>query len=156
MSENKKSVWSLWKNTGKNTVSKMVGFEAIKDGATYIKTTSKHLLNPKEAIKNARVETFEQAVSRLGVSDEDLKKNHNNFTTTFWVSFVFAMFCLYNIFNYGIGGHLLSALASFSIMLVCLANCFKYSFRAFQIRHRNLCSAKVFLNRFNEWFPTYK
>lgn len=156
MSENKRSVLSFLKNTGKNTVGKMVGFEAIKDGAIYIKTTSKHLLNPKEAIKNARVETFEQAVSRLGVSDEDLKKNHNNFTTTFWVSFMFAMFCLYNIFNYGLGGHFIPSLASLSIMLVCLANCFKYSFRAFQIRHRNLCPTSVFLQRANEWFPTYK
>ena len=156
MSENKKSAWSFWKNTGKNTVSKMVGFGAIKDGADYIKATSKHLLNPKEAIKNARVETFEQAVLRLGVNNDDLKKNYNNFTTTFWVSFVFGLICFANIVSYGLDGKVLSTLASLSIMFVCLANCFKYSFRAFQIRHRNLCAPSLFLQHKSEWFPTYK
>lgn len=146
----------LWKKSGSNTVATIIGWNSIKDGASYMIETGAYLFNPKKAIANARNETFEEAVKRHGVTDEDLKKNYNNFVITFYVSALFALVCLGLAFNYLFNEQsIMGGLSSLSIMSVCLANCFKYSFRAFQIKHRSLCSVKDFTPRVKEWFPRF-
>jgi hypothetical protein len=72
----------------------------------------------------------------------------------FYTSLFFTLMCfsgiLYNLF---IQKSILSALTMSAILSLCLANCFKFSFRAFQIRHQKLCSAKEWWDRAGEWFP---
>ncbi len=144
---------------GKNTKEygeKIVAAEDIKDSFSDIKKMSNILLNPKHAIQNARKETFLQAKERLKVNDLDIKLNYRNMVYGFYVSFAFSIFCflgiLYNLF---INKSLFSSLTMLAIFTMCLANSFKYSFRAFQIKHQKLCSVKDWWERASEWFPSF-
>lgn len=154
MNNTKKAVSLIkrtWVETGKDTTSKILGFKAIKEGADFISESVSRLANPK---KYARVETFEQAVERLGVNDDDLKQNRYNFILSFYISIFFVLVCFGMVnYNFFIASYLLGGLASFSIMLVICANAFKFSFRAYQIKKRRLGGLAEFYKTPNEWFP---
>lgn len=133
---------------------KIIGTEQISETSTYIRQTARKVLSPKEEIQNAKKETFIEAKQRLGVSDADIITNYRNMVYAFYVAFLFSLLCfgivIYNLF---IAINLLGALSSLAILLVCLSNCFKFSFRAFQIKHQKLCSVNDWWQRATEWFP---
>ncbi|WP_136419527.1 hypothetical protein [Herbaspirillum sp. ST 5-3] len=157
-----KKIFQTTKNAVRNeirsivgTVKNTAGVEAIKQNHNYFKQMASLVLTPKKYIENARKETFEQAVQRHGVTDEDLKKNYNNFVITFYVSVVFALACAGVGLGYVFDGNLLGAVSALTITTVCLANAFKFSFRAFQIKHRSLCAVSDFMQRKSEWIPLF-
>ncbi|MBY4717569.1 hypothetical protein [Ralstonia mannitolilytica] len=132
-------------------------FEQVKETAVDIKGMWVQTLSPNEAIRNARQETFQEAKARLGLTEIDLIQNYRSNAFIFYISLFFTATCFFGATYYLFVKHnLLSALAMLSIMLLCLANSFKYSFRAFQIKHRKLCSVKEWWIRENEWFPKIK
>ncbi len=133
---------------------KILGTEQIKETSSYIREAAKQVLSPKEQIKNAKKETFIEAKQRLRVSDADIVINYRNMVYGFYIALFFSLFCfgivIYNLF---VEMNLLGALSSIAILLVCLSNCFRFSFRAFQIKHQKLCSVNDWWNRATEWFP---
>lgn len=137
----------------KETGKKVIAAEEIKENAVFIGEMAKKLLNPKEVLKDAKQETFLEAKKRLSISEIDLIKNYTNYSRAFYASLIGGMVCLFvlsmNLVNFNIMG----IAASLSILAVCAANAFKFSFRAFQIKHQKLCPVKDWLDRPGEWFP---
>lgn len=135
------------------TAKKLTGYEDTKKFSTETKEIASTLLSPKKTIANARKESFKEAMIRLGVNEEDLKMNYRNFAWLCWISLGFAVF-LISLSTYCVAqGSLLQGLAGLSIASFCLASAFKYSFRAFQIRHQNLCGVKTWYESKPEWLP---
>lgn len=132
---------------------KFAGYEDIRKLSTQSKEIAGTVLSPKRAIACARNETFQEAIKRLGVNESDLEKNYRNFAWLCWISLGFAIFLL-SLAAYCLAQlNFLQALAGLSIASFCLASAFKFSFRAFQIRHQNLCSVKTWYERKSEWLP---
>lgn len=143
------------KDSGVDYGKKVIGAEAIKETNKAVVDMAKEYLSPKKMIENSRQETFEEARRRLGASDADLIQNYKNFALSFYISLFFAFACfigfLYYIF---IAKLIVASLAMLSIMSVCVVNSFRFSFRAFQIKHRKLCSVKDWWDRAGDWFPS--
>jgi hypothetical protein len=135
-----------------NFTKKVVGYESIKETSTYIRDMGRIAFIPKHKRSVVRVETFEEAQTRLGVSDEQIADVKRTYTISFYVSFFFALACLGLTCLYFARSDIIGILSSLSIMCLCLANSFRFSFRAFQIKHRSLCSASVWCNS-KQWFP---
>lgn len=131
-----------------------VNYEEVKGTASEIKKMATTILSPKETIKNARTETFQQAQMRLHVNDAQLIQNYKNYAYICYISLIFALFCFsFAVYYLFVIKSIISALAMISILLLCLSNAFKYSFRAFQIKHQKLCSVSDWWNRASEWLP---
>ncbi|MGU4699161.1 hypothetical protein K6L09_21060 [Burkholderia cepacia] len=129
-------------------------FKEVRDTGKDIKHMWVKVLSPKEAIKNARQETFQEAMANLGLTEIDLIQNYRVHAYIFYISIFFTAICFLGATYYLFVKHnLFPAVAMLSIMSLCLANSFKFSFRAFQIKHRKLCSVREWWIRENEWFP---
>ncbi len=147
--------WAKKKGSNaKEESKKLLGTEEIKKNASFIASMAKVLFNPKETTKNAKQETFMEAKKRLNINEADLIKVYKNHVWSFYLSLLFALFCLFvlliNVFSFNFVG----IFSSLAILLVCLSQCFKFSFRAFQIRHQKLCPVSDWTKRPAEWFPT--
>ena len=81
---------------------KLLGTEEIISTSKDIQSMAKNILSPKDAIKNARKETFKEAMNRQEVSDFELMQIYRNYTISCYISLVFSviMFCfiIYNLF----------------------------------------------------------
>ncbi len=133
---------------------KYIAAEEIKKNASYISDMAKILFNPKESLKHAKKETFLDAQKRLNISQSDLIKVYKNNVYSFYISVFFSIVCLFLVFLNILNFNILGLTSSFSILLICLVQCFKFSFRAFQIRHQKLCPVSDWTKRPGEWFPT--
>jgi hypothetical protein len=147
--------WAKTKtNNAKDVGKKVIGVKEIQASSGYIANMANVLLNPKNATKNAKKETFLQAKERLKVTDLEIITNYKNMVYGFYISLFFAVICFSGmIYNLFIQKSIFSALTTLAILGVCLANCFKFSFRAFQIKHQKLCAVNDWWNRAAEWFP---
>ena len=133
---------------------KVSGIDDIKKTSTLISDVAKGLLNPKQTIEKSKKESFSQAKERLNVSDAEIIMNYRNIVYSFYVSIAFALICfLAIVYNLFIAVKIVPALSALAILAVCLGNAFKFSFRAFQIKHQKLCSVKDWWDRATEWFP---
>lgn len=140
----------------KDLSKKVVGTDEIKDSSNYIAQMANILLNPKNATKNAKKETFSQAKERLKVTDLEIITNYKNMVYGFYISLFFASICFFGmLYNLFVQKSIFSAFSMLAILTVCLANCFKFSFRAFQIKHQKLCAVKDWWDRAGEWFPKF-
>lgn len=141
-------------STVKDEGKKILATDEIKKNASFIGSMAKVLFSPKETLKNAKQETFLEAKQRLQLNDVDLIKVYKNNVWSFYLSLFFALVCLFvtliNVFNF----NLLGLFSGLSILILCLVQCFKFSFRAFQIRHQKLCPVGDWTKRPSEWFPT--
>lgn len=112
--------------------------------------------NVKKIKENSRVETYEQAKLRRGVSEADLDRNYRNFVIISYISIIVSIVSLgflpYNILL----GRYLPSCAWFFVFCWFGANSFKYSFRAYQIRFRKLCSCSEFLNDKENWISPFR
>jgi hypothetical protein len=132
---------------------KIVGYETTKKFAADTKEIAVTVLNPKKTIAQARNETFKEAKRRLKVTEEDLKANYKNFAWLCLMSLGFALFLLVIAISSIVHAQLFQALTCMSITAYCLANAFKFSFRAFQIKHQKLCGVKTWLHSKSDWLP---
>jgi len=139
---------------GANFSKKVLGVEEIEESVKNIKDMAGSVLSPKKQIQNAKKESFVDARQRLRITDEDLLRNYKNYAYCFYASLFFAILCfVFVIYNLFIRQQFVSSMATLAIFLLCLANCFKFSFRTFQIKHQKLSSVKDWWERANEWFP---
>jgi len=127
---------------------KVIVADEIKKNADYIVDMASSL-----NVKSDRHETFQNAYSRLGLTEERLKETYkyymdrfNMFIAFLGLGFVMAIYFLFT-------GSPLSSLATLSFMLICLAQMFNASFRMAQIRKRELFSVLYWLKRKDEWWP---
>lgn len=140
----------------KKSVSSIFGYGQIKETNSMIADMGKKILSPKYQLEKSRIETFDEALKRLGVSYQDALGNHRNFVIVFYVSLIFSSICFTLAVDYMSSGNYLGLASTIAIMLVCLANCMKHSFRAYQIKVRRLCSFEEFgkggVKNFFPWF----
>lgn len=144
------------KKTKKNIeiAQDIVGAQQIKESALNIKELGEKLLSPKYMIKNAHNETFEDAIQRLHLNQIDILKSYKNASYNFYINFFSSLISLsvilYTLF---IKQNILWAIPMLAILFVFFANLFRYSFRAYQIKHQSLCSVQEWWNNAQDWFP---
>ena len=113
---------------------KLLGTEEIISTSKDIQSMAKNILSPKDAIKNARKETFKEAMNRQEVSDFELMQIYRNYTISCYISLVFSviMFC-FIIYNLFFKSDIFLSASLLVFLFFCLVNAFKFSFRSFQI-----------------------
>ena len=145
------------KKKGLNSVDygkKVIAADEIKKNASDIKDMASILLKPT---KSTKVETFNDAKKRLNVNDSELIQVYKNYVYSFYVSLVFGIISFTLLMKYlFMDNNIMGGIATLSILCICLANSFRFSFRAFQIKHQKLCTVKEWFDRGNEWFPSFK
>jgi intracellular multiplication protein IcmV len=123
-------------------ISQWSDYQRIKNSTNYLGGTVRRYFIPK---KTQHSETFEEAVQRLGLSEEDLTIKA---AALFKISMVMLIIglCVFAYFVLQLfSGTWRSVLVSSVVMLLPLIFAFRYHFLHFQIKHRKLgCS-------FNEW-----
>ncbi len=128
----------------------------IKTTFDNIKDMANNNLNPYK-VKEGKKETFEQAMSRFKTTESDLIAIYKNLVYGFYISLFFVITCILTTFySLFIAKTFFGAFAGLGIALFCLANCFRFSFRAYQIRHRKLCDVKDWWDNSSEWLPKIK
>ena len=134
---------------------KVIAAEEIKKNALDIKDMASILLNPHA--QDSKKESFNDAKKRLNINDLELIQVYKNYVYSFYVSLVFGIICFTLLMKYlFMDNNIMGGIATLSILCICLANSFRFSFRAFQIKHQKLCTVKEWFDRGNEWFPSFK
>jgi len=126
-------------------VDKWVGYEDLKSGAQNLGGFIQDRFSPE---KPTRLETFNEACERLELQNEDLNKKMMEFKGLF----VFFLFVATFLFGYAVymatEKAYAATLISFSLTIYALSMSFRYSFWAFQLKHKKLgCSVR-------EWFDS--
>lgn len=116
-------------------VDKWMSLGFMKETFTQLKGVVEDLFIAQKA---SRTETFEQAMERLELTEDDLKQRKKEFTRlcAFFLVVAFSIL-VYGIFR-AYHGHLIAALISLCICLYTLSQAFKFHFWLFQINHRKL------------------
>ena len=144
------------KNYSFNQVKYISGWDAIKKNH---QTLTPLIDNIKESVAvakgNVKVnkETFEQAKSRLNVSEDEIEKVRNNYVLITWIFWFFTIVSFGTVI-YSLFGHhsVLGSLVPLVLSAYGATAILRYSFRAYQIKVRKLCSLKEFIN-VGEFFP---
>lgn len=144
----------------KGLISKVFGFETIKQGAIMTKSMMQDV-NPskKELIR----ESFHKALIRNGItkSEENSKllSLYKNQKIQFIIIFSGALFMGYNAVisimteNESLSD-LLSGISYTTLTFALFSISLHYAFRCFQIRKKRLGMLKSWLSTPSEWFPT--
>lgn len=126
----------------------VVQYEYVKEQNQDFKNTAIKIFGTKEILKNAKTESFNDARERLGLTEFDILELYKGLSISFYtyvvitlLLFFFSIYILFFLKN------LISALVIITLIGVCLANCFKYSFRSFQVKNRKLCPV-------NDWYSS--
>ena len=125
-------------------VDKWIGYEYLKESFHKTGQIGKDLFKPEQA---TRQETYEEALARMGLTAEDIRKREKEF----WGMLIFYSVLMFAIMGYALylafQGALLATLMSFSLSFYCASQCFRYHFWLFQIKHRRLgCTLKEWFN----------
>ena len=125
-------------------VDKWMSWDYLSETTSRIKGTVSTLAKPEQAKFH---ETFQEAMIRLGLTEEDLKKRHSEFTRLFILFVIIGL----GIIGYAVYmaylGHFGACLISFCLAGFSFAQAFKWHFWLFQIRHRKLgCTIKEWLD----------
>lgn len=111
-------------------------------------------LNPR-SVRRGRVETFQSAYDRLGLTEESLAKVYQNYFLKFYLSLMIgAGGTVLTVVNIIQGNSVAVALAYLGFIAVCVSQMFSASFRMYQMRRRKLCDVSEWFKRGAEWFPT--
>jgi RsiW-degrading membrane proteinase PrsW (M82 family) len=147
-----------WVKKGSQSVvesgKELIGTESLIESGREVKNAAKQILSPSEKIKNAKKETFKEAMLRQGISEIDLAQIYKNYCQIVYISIIMGLFLLGFVFySLFVKHQIISAISGLVFLGFCLANSFKFSFRSFQIKHQKLCSVKEWYDRPNEWIP---
>lgn len=141
----------LWKST-KNIASKVfdvrvdkwMSLNYLKDVSGQTRSILKDLVIPKKA---TRSETFEQALERLHLTQDDIAQRKIEFTRLVYlflgISLIIIGYAIYMI----IKGYPLVGLISFCLSAYTLSQAFHFHFWLFQMKNRKLgCTIKEWFN----------
>jgi intracellular multiplication protein IcmV len=123
-------------------ISQWSDYERIKNSTDYLGSAVRRYFVPK---KTQYSETFDEAVQRMGLSEEDLAIKAAALFKLSMVMLIISL-CVFAYFILQLfSGTWRSVLISSVVMLLPMALAFRYHFLHFQIKHRKLgCS-------FREW-----
>jgi len=146
----------FFKRTGEKTlkgVKRTVGWKEAVTGWGLMKGAAKQL-DPRELKnKTARVETFQSAYKRLGLTEKTLQANYQNLFWQFWGVALIAFVGVLMMVAQCVNGRFGSLLPGLGFLAICAGLLFKSSFRAFQYRHRSLAPVQMWMKFPSEWAP---
>jgi intracellular multiplication protein IcmV len=127
----------------KNMMANAIGYQRIRQQTRDLKAVAVDMVTPE---KSARRETFEEALVRLNLSEEDIQRRTKEFNGLLLVfriiATVLAIYFIYALWH----RYFIASLGTLGILLVVSGQMFRYHFWLFQIRSRRLgCT-------FKEWF----
>lgn len=147
----------LWKKVGglggkvTGGAKKIIGLDQAKENLTWMASIGRTLL--PSSIKAGRVETFEHAMQRQGVGEEDLEKIYLNHVLKFWIC-VIMLFVGWGVaLSYVLSGHWVALLPALGFTAICFSQMFVASFRAHQIGQRKFCDVSEWLGDIGLWVP---
>lgn len=112
-------------------------------------------LNPigayERAKQNSRVESFNEAYTRLNLSEEDLVRSFKFSLFMSRLALILFFSCLFLAFYFISNGNFSTGFPIISICFVHIAIQHRYAFRAYQIKKRRLGNHKEFLQDSHEW-----
>jgi len=121
-----------------------VGYAQLKDYAKNIGKNVSSLFIPKKA---ERVETFEEAMARLKLTEADLIARQKEFKRLILIFSFIGLILLGYTFYLLMDGSFRGAIASFALTLLIFSYSFRYHFWLFQIRQRKLgCTLREWLD----------
>lgn len=127
----------------------VTSYEQVKDGAVMIYSMLK-ALDPRN-IKAGRVETFDEARTRLKVNNNELEATRLNHGRIFYIASLFIVLAWGLRIEYGFT--FLGTILTLSFTAMCGSLMFRHSFRASQIKAKKLHSVKEWLNNPSFWLP---
>ena len=114
-------------------VNEWVGYDNIKSTSKFIASSAKDVFTPEHA---EHTETFDEAVKRLDISDEDIKERIMQLTKIF-ISFMALAFAVFGYSIYlAFSGNILGFCISFALTIFTCTQAFKYHFWIFQMKKR--------------------
>lgn len=125
-------------------VDRWLGYDYIKYSIGQTIDSARTLFTPQKA---ERVETFEESLKRLNITEEELKRKEADFARLFVIHLLlaFMIFC-YAIFLF-YKGNLGGGFMSICLITYPLSLAFRFHFWLFQIKNRKLgCSIKEWWN----------
>lgn len=135
---------------------KVTSFDNVAENFNDIKDLYSSLAIPKKN-SNEQTKKFEDFVIQNKLTTLDLSQMYFNYSINFFISFVFGIICLIMAVYLAIVKlSFLPFLASISIFLICLTNAFRFSFWAFRIKHKKLCSVSDWWQSSEQWIPKFK
>ena len=124
-------------------VDKWMSFSSLSEITDRSVQILKDLVIPQKA---THPETFEEALTRLNLTEADLKQRQTEFSRLFFFFLSLATLIIAYGLYVAFVGNLISALIAFCIALYCLSHAFRFHFWLFQIKNRKLgCTL-------SEWF----
>lgn len=133
------------KNFAKDQVNapKWVGLDFLSDTITGLVNTTRSLVIPRKATYQ---ESFEEAVARLNLTEEDIANRLKHFQRAQWLFIVLATLVLIYFFDLLFEGSMTGCIICLAVLAITASQFFHYSFWAFQIKKRKLgCT-------FQEWW----
>lgn len=126
----------------------MRGASVIKSASGQLRAGTAVLMRP------GRIETFEEALERNGVLEEDLPLIHNQLLLQMYAAGVFAVVAYTVAGVHTLQQSYFSGLLSLILGTTCAAHFSQSSLRAFQVRRRRLGAAAEWLTSPSEWLPS--
>lgn len=132
---------------------KMLNYEQVSSVGSWIINSAKALSPWKKKAEGVRIETFEAATERLGVSEEDLGKQYQNHVLRFYLALMLWIGGTVITGFYLARGSWLSLLPYLGFTALCGAQMFSASLWALQIRRREFLGVARWAGMKSEWFP---
>ncbi len=125
-------------------VTKWAGLDQIKDSSKSVVNLGRNLLTAEQA---NYVETFEEAMQRLNITEAELNARRKEFTRLMFIYlFVSLAIFTYSIYVVAVHKNFMGFMMGFAITIYSLTYVFKYHFWIYQIKHKKLgCTLR-------EWF----
>lgn len=141
------------KDKASNSGKAMLNYEQVSSVGGWIKQSAKSL-SPWRKKAGVRVETFQAAIERMAVSEEDLAKQYQNHVLRFYLALLVWTIGTIVTGIYLARGSWISLLPYGGFTALCGAQLFSASLWAMQIRRREFVGAQGWLALRGEWFPT--
>lgn len=132
-----------------SSLKALTSYDQVKDLGLMIWNMA-GALDPRK-IKPGRVETFDQARTRLQVNNEELEAARLNHGRIFWGAFGF-IFVAWGVQAWQ-GLTLGGVCTAIGFTSICCALMFRHSFRASQIKARKLHGVREWLENRSYWLP---
>jgi len=125
-------------------VDRWMSLDYLADTTSRFKYLLIDLVVPKKAQYS---ETFEEALKRLNLTEEDIKQRKKEFTQLFYFFIFLALTIIIYALYVAFQGNILSTFIAFCLSLFCLTQAFRFHFWLFQIKQRKLgCTWREWLN----------
>lgn len=130
-----------------DSLKSALGTEQLKSQTSSIGKMANDVLSIPKSPKN--VESFEEALTRLNLSEADVERRKIQFLRLSRIYLVLAVVVFVYMLYLIIEKALFPALGCFGLLLILFSQFFRYNFWLFQLRQRRLgCS---FFEWFSEW-----